>query len=159
MEAILKAIFTILPAILFTTTVFAAGSKNQQLSKLESLRAVAGGIQWAVSNQSELPDVKSPDSAEKMSGYSSLQILANLNQKLVNVKRTGIVSTKLSDQGVDCRKAGDLITCEALEFFKDTESGEGCRSYDSYRIELKVLKHADGYKEYIVTRTEAMMAG
>lgn len=158
MEAILKAIFTILPAILFTTSVFAAGSKNQ-LSKLESLQAVAGGIQWAVSNQSELPDVKSPDSAEKMSGYSSLQILANLNQKLVNVKRTGIVSTKLSDQGVDCRKAGDLITCEALEFFKDTESGEGGGSFESYRIELKVLKHADGYKEFIVTKTEAMMAG
>lgn len=155
----MKAVFTILPVILISVNVFAAGSKNQQLSKLEALRAVAGGIQWAVSNQSELPDVKSTDADEKMSGYSSLQILANLNQKLVNVKRMGIVSTKLSDQGVDCRKKGDLITCEALEFFKDTESGEGGGSYESYRIEFKVLKHADGYKEYIVTKTEAMMAG
>lgn len=154
----MNTIFAILASLLLSSTVFAAGSKVR-MSKDESLKAVAIGIQWAVSNQSKLPDAISDENREAMSGYTSLQIIANLNEKLVNVKRMGIVRTKDSDRGVECLKENGVITCESMEFEKAGNEETGGGSLEVYKIELKIQKHEHGYEELIVTKTEVTMAG
>ncbi|MFN9066977.1 MAG: hypothetical protein ACK5V3_07095, partial [Bdellovibrionales bacterium] len=112
-----------------------------------------------VSNQSKLPDAISDENKEVMSGYTSLQIIANLNEKLVNALQMGIVRTKDSDKGVECLKENGVITCESMEFEKvgNDEAGDG--SLEVYKIELKIQRHEHGYEELIITKTEATMAG
>jgi hypothetical protein len=144
--------------VVFASAPSFAAKKAPLIDKATSLKYMAQALAYAADNISKLPTVSINGSIQEDYGsdMDALQILAQINLKLATTSKVGIVETKTSANGVECRKqAATKIMCQWVTY-GEHENGA---SLDSGTVDLEIKKDQYGTVEVVPVKIDRGSAG